>query len=149
MSQEDTISLKEFINMKFSEFSEKIKNIGDVSSRGLEKITLIDERVDNHEQKLQHIIDVLDSHNTMLVMDEGKTKQRDMLWKICMWATPFFLAGLGYFGFLYVEHIKTEIVAQTSNQIDILVTDLKKDISRETSEQVITLIEKNYNPSIK
>lgn len=141
MSTDDTISLKEFINMKFSEFSESIKTIGDNSSRGLEKINLISERVDNHEQKLKHIIEVLESHNTMLVMDEGKQQQKKeeemkqleeikrrdtrIKWQLGI-IIPMGLSALGYFGYIYIEHIKMEIIAQTS-------------------QQMITLLETTYN----
>lgn len=141
MSTDDTISLKEFINMKFSEFSESIKTIGDNSSRGLEKINLISERVDNHEQKLKHIIEVLESHNTMLVMDEGKQQQKKeeemkqleeikrrdtrIKWQLGI-IIPMGLSALGYFGYIYIEHIKAEIIAQTS-------------------QQMITLLETTYN----
>lgn len=141
MSQDDKISLKEFMTMKFSELSEKIKTIGDNSSRGLEKINLISERVDSHEQQLKHIIEVLESHNTMLVMDEAKqqTKKEEEIkqeeakkergiktrWKLGV-LIPIGISTLGYFGFLYIEHIKSEIIAQTS-------------------QQMITLLETTYN----
>ena len=138
MSTDDTISLKEFMTMKFSEISKNIKTIGDNSSRGLEKINLISERVDNHEQKLKHIIEVLESHNTMLVMDEGKQQQKKeeemkqleeikrrdtrIKWQLGI-IIPMGLSVLGYFGYLYIEHIKAEIIAQTSQQmITLLVT---------------------------
>jgi predicted negative regulator of RcsB-dependent stress response len=125
---------------------------------------LISERVDNHEQKLKHIIEVLESHNTMLVMDEGKQQQKKeeemkqmeeikrrdtrIKWQLGI-IIPMGLSVLGYFGYLYIEHIKMEIVTETSKKIDTMVISLKDEISDNTSEQVIRLIEKNYKPSIQ
>lgn len=137
MSAEDTITLKEFIQMNVSELKTSIKDVHDTSQKGaeigqkaLEQATKTNGRVNTLEETVDKVTAIIERHDNLLVMDEGRTKQRDILWKIAMWGMPFLLAGLGYFGFLYIEHIKYEVIAQTS-------------------DQVITLIEKNYSPNVK
>ena len=130
MSTEDTISLKEFINMNVSDLKNSIKEVHETAQKGLEQATKTNGRVNTLDSAVEKMSQIIERHDSLLVMDDAKTKQRDVLWKLCMWSTPFILAGLGYFGFLYIEHIQTEIVAQTS-------------------DQVITLIETKYSTTVK
>lgn len=116
--------------MNVSELKQSIKDVHETAQKGLEQATKTNGRVNTLDEAVEKLSVIIERHDSLLVMDDAKTKQRDALWKICMWVTPFILAGLGYFGWLYVEHIKTEVVA-------------------ETSKQVLTLIDQTYKPIIK
>lgn len=130
MPQDQVISLKEFIQMNVSELKQSIKDVHETAQKGLEQSLKTNGRVNTLDEAVEKITTIIERHDSLLVMDDAKTKQRDDLWKKVMWATPLIIAGLGYFGWLYVEHIKTEVVA-------------------ETSKQVLTLIDQTYKPIIK
>jgi len=145
MSKDDTISLKEHINMKFSEFSEKMKEVHELVSHGLDetnaiksRVTLLESESSEFKKNLSDISAILKSHDKLLVMDETRqqeqVKEQEKKTTNYKWAIGVFLTigipTLGYFGWLYIEHIKSDVIAQTS-------------------DKVITLIENKYSPAIK
>lgn len=61
----------------------------------------------------------------MKQLEEIKKRDTRIKWQLGI-IIPMGLSALGYFGYLYIEHIKAEIIAQTS-------------------QQMITLLETTYN----
>lgn len=129
MSNQDNITSKEFDNMK-AELSKSIKEVHDTTLSVLVQATKTNGRVNTIEDTLEGVSKIIERHDRLLVMDEGRSSTKDMMWKVAMWLTLPAISLFSYFGWLYIEHIKTEVIAQTSSE-------------------VITLIESKYNPKIK
>lgn len=136
MSTDDTISIKEFIHMKFSELGDKIDKIEVTSFNALEKITVLEAKQQTKKEE------------EMKQDAELKEKNNKIRWRLGV-LIPLGIGALGYFGFLYIEHIKTEIIAITSANVLTLMEGQKSDFIKETSENVVSILEYKYNLELK
>lgn len=145
----DEITLKEFIHMRTEELSQSIKEVHEIASNGLTQSTKTNGRVNTIEETLERVGEIIERHDRLLVMDEGRSSTKQTLFKVAMWLTFPVISMLSYFGWLYIEHVKQEVVVETSKQVINLIVIEREEFIKKTSERVVSYIEEKYDLQVK
>lgn len=145
----DEITLKEFIHMRTEELSQSIKEVHEIASNGLTQSTKTNGRVNTIEETLERVGEIIERHDRLLVMDEGRSSTKQTLFKVAMWLTFPVISMLSYFGWLYIEHVKQEVVVETSKQVINLIVIEREEFIKKTSERVVSYIEGKYDLQVK
>lgn len=148
MSNQDNITSKEFDNMK-AELSKSIKEVHDTTLSVLVQATKTNGRVNTIEDTLEGVSKIIERHDRLLVMDEGRSSTKQTLFKVAMWLTFPVISMLSYFGWLYIEHVKQEVVVETSKQVINLIVIEREEFIKKTSERVVSYIEGKYDLQVK
>lgn len=145
----DEITLKEFIHMRTEELSQSIKEVHEIASNGLTQATKTNDRVNTIEETLERVGEIIERHDRLLVMDEGRSSTKQTLFKVAMWLTFPVISMLSYFGWLYIEHVKQEVVVETSKQVINLIVIEREEFIKKISERVVSYIEGKYDLQVK
>ena len=132
-------SIKEYISSKIDDMKESVKELHDelkevhtTAKQGLEQATKTNGRVNRLEEAFVQLSDLvkkqesslneqsktIHSHDEMLLSTDVTSKitekRNKLQWSIVKWSLPFVVSFLGYFGYLYMEHVQKQLVADTS-----------------------------------
>lgn len=111
MSEKDVFTIKEYVEKIMEEMKQSMSEI---------------------HKKIDTMTDIIQAHDKILLQNtitaDTNKANNSRNWKIFFFASPFVLSFLGYVGYLYIEHIKREIVTLSIEEFKKTVEDYQPEV---------------------